>query len=482
MVLETALSKLLTFRQGIFLTVFGGVAVLMDLLDAISSNTTASSVVELSLTPQFRRRYGSLYRGISHFLDGSSEVESDQKRLQKEKQWLQVMKEHLPIPQTRKWVLLATDVTPTPRPFASTLSDRSVVYSPNAVLSNKPIAVGHQYSHLVLLPVKTPGQKSPWVVPLSARRVPSQQTGTEVASEQLDTLFKEAILPPGKLCVHVGDTAYSSAKFVHQTARHKDVVQIARVRCDRVFYRTAVLDNAVAGAGHPHWFGEAFDLKNADAWGKPNEQLSVAHTTGNGKTFTVQIQAWHNLLMRGKKKLPMHQHPFTLIRVLWLNADGTPAFKRAMWLIAVGDRRHELSGTEIWQAYAQRYDIEHYFRFGKQRLLMASFQTPEVEHEENWQQLIIMAYVQLFLASSLVQTLPRPWESKIITPEQSSPSPSQVQRDLGRIIRQLGSPADDPKPRGNSKGRAHGKKQNPRKRHPVVLKGKKIKIPKKEDA
>jgi hypothetical protein len=44
-----------------------------------------------------------------------------------------------------------------------------------------------------------------------------------------------------------------------------------------------------------------------------------------------------------------------------------------------------------------------------------------VEHEENWQQLIIMAYVQLFLASSLVQTLPRPWESKIITPEQSSP-------------------------------------------------------------
>ena len=64
MVLETALSKLLTFRQGIYLTVFGGVAVLMDLLDAISSNTTASSVVELSLTPQFRRRYGSLYRGI----------------------------------------------------------------------------------------------------------------------------------------------------------------------------------------------------------------------------------------------------------------------------------------------------------------------------------------------------------------------------------------------------------------------------------
>ena len=436
--------------------------------------------MELSLTPPFRRGYGSLYRGISDFVDGCSELESDTKRLQKEKQYLQIMKEHLPIPKTRKWVLLATDVTPLPRAFSYALWDRSVVYSPNAVLSNKPIAVGHQYSHVVVLPEKTPGQKSPWVVPLSVCRVKSQQTGTEVASKQLDTLFKEAIFPPGKLCVHVADTAYSCVKFVHQTARHKDVVQIARVRCDRVFYRAAVLDNAAAG--HPKWFGEAFDLKKAESWGTPNEQLSVAHTTGNGKTFTVQIQAWHNLLMRGKKKLPMHQHPFTLVRVLWFKADGTPAFKRAMWLMAAGDRRYELSGTEIWQAYAQRYDIEHYFRFGKQRLLMASFQTPEVEHEESWQQLITMAYVQLFLASSLTQTLPRPWESKIVTPEQSFPSPSQVQRDLGRIIRQLGSPAADPKPRGNSKGRAHGQKQNPRKRHPVVLKGKKIKIPKKEDA
>jgi hypothetical protein len=480
--LETALSNLQKFRQNMYLNVFGGVAVLMDLLDAIGSNTTASSVAQLSLTPQFRRGYGSLYGGISDFVDGCSELERDTKRLQKEQQYLQAIKEYLPIPQTRKWVLVATDVTPLPRPFASALSDRSVVYAPNPVLDNKPIAVGHQYSHMVLLPEKSPSQKSPWVVPLSARRVQSQQTGTEVASEQLAMLIKEAFLPLGEVVVHVGDTAYGCRKYVHQTARHKDVVQIARVRCDRVFYRAALLDSAVTGVGHPKWFGQAFNLKNTDAWGTPNEQFSLPHTTGNGKTFTVEVRAWHNLLMRGKKELPMHQHPFTLIRVLWLKADGTPAFKRAMWIMAAGDRRHELSGVEIWQAYAQRYDIEHYFRFGKQRLLMASFQTPEVEHEENWQQLVIMAYVQLFLASSLAQTLPRPWEKKNTTTAQSTPSPSLVQRDLGRIIRQIGSPAGDPKPRGNSKGRAHGQKQNPRKRHPVVLKGKKIKIPKKEDA
>ncbi len=54
-----------------------------------------------------------------------------------------------------------------------------------------------------------------------------------------------------------------------------------------------------------------------------------------------------------------------------------------MWLIVMGKRRHELSLVETWGAYGQRYDVEHYFRFGKQRLLMASYQTSNVEHEEN---------------------------------------------------------------------------------------------------
>ncbi len=32
----------------------------------------------------------------------------------------------------------------------------------------------------------------------------------------------------------------------------------------------------------------------------------------------------------------------------------------------------------------QRYDMEHLFRFGKQKLLMTAYSTPDVEHEENW--------------------------------------------------------------------------------------------------
>ena len=40
----------------------------MELLDSLASNLQASSVVELSLNPLFRRNYNSLYKGIQDFL------------------------------------------------------------------------------------------------------------------------------------------------------------------------------------------------------------------------------------------------------------------------------------------------------------------------------------------------------------------------------------------------------------------------------
>ncbi len=55
-----------------------------------------------------------------------------------------------------------------------------------------------------------------------------------------------------------------------------------------------------------------------------------------------------------------------------------------MWFIVMGKRRHELTLKHIYQAYDTRYNIEHFFRFGKQELLPTSFQTTEVAREERW--------------------------------------------------------------------------------------------------
>ena len=86
--------------------------------------------------------------------------------------------------------------------------------------------------------------------------------------------------------------------------------------------------------------------------------------------------------MRGGKKLPMHQHPFTLVKIRLYNQIGKALFQKPLWLIVMGDRRMELSLLDIYQADLQRYDLEHFFRFGKQKLLLDKFQIPDDEHEE----------------------------------------------------------------------------------------------------
>ena len=98
------------------------------------------------------------------------------------------------------------------------------------------------------------------------------------------------------------------------------------------------------------------------------------------------------MLMRGSRDCPMHRQPFSLMQIQVTTTEGMRIWK-PMWLIMIGQRRHELSIAEVYQAYRQRYDIEHLLRFSKQKLLLNAITTPEVKYEENWVQLSFLAYV-----------------------------------------------------------------------------------------
>ena len=71
-----------------------------------------------------------------------------------------------------------------------------------------------------------------------------------------------------------------------------------------------------------------------------------------------------------------------------------------MFLIVIGAHRNQLSPLQSWHSYRRRFELEHTFRFEKQNLLLNDFQTPELEHEENWVTLVMLAYVQLWVAHS----------------------------------------------------------------------------------
>jgi hypothetical protein len=297
--------------------------------------------------------------------------------------------------------------------------------------------------------------------------------------KQIDVLMDEKLPFRADLCVNTGDSVYSAVTALGPVAekKYENLVIAARSRGNRVFYRQPPPVDEKWRQGHPTWYGERFALKDSSTWGEPDRVEETTFTTCKGRTYRVQLEGWNDMLMRGKRDLPMHKHPFTLIRARVLDENGQPVYKHTMWLIVVGERRHELSLVDAWEAYGRRYDVEHYFRFGKQRMLMASYFTPEVEHEENWAQIVALAIVQLWLARHIAEAMPRQWERYLPETESEVASPSTVQRDFGRIIRQIGTPAQPPKPRGKSPGRAKGDQPPPRERHPVIKKGKKASKP-----
>jgi len=476
---DTAIAGLRQFRQSVFQRVFENKAVMLDLLDAVCSNTTAKSVVELSLNSQFRWKYSSLYQGIESFVKPEKDQETP--HIQKEKAYLRVINEHLPSIWPEGFIVIGSDCTSISRRFAKTLKDCGVVYSPNAILNNKPITIGHQYSHLALLPYKTEQQKSSWVVPLSVRRVASAEKSVTVASQQVSTFLEEMVLKLEQLVLHVGDCAYSDALFSSPLRLHSNVVCIARVRNNRVFYFLPPVSTHHE-KGHPTWYGSKFSLMDSSTWGDPQQEERVPYTTHQGKTYTLHVQAWENLIMKAPQTLEMHKHPFTLVRVECLTAEGNLLHKKPMWLMISGQNRDQITALSATKVYHQRYDLEHFFRFGKQHLLMDAFQTPEVDREENWQMLSMLAYAQLFIAQPLAEVLPRPWESKKVVLETSLCSPSCVQRDFARITQQIGRLTLDPKPRGKSSGRPKGKKGTQRQKEIWVIKGKKNKKSKPKEA
>lgn len=443
----------------------------MDLLDALCSNDRGPSVVELSLNPLFRRKHGALYKAIGETFTPSLLEEDVAQSPEKHSALIELIAQIVPLPEQRSFHLWGLDCTPLPRPYSPTLEDRGMVYQPTPIKGNKPITIGHSYSMLASLPERQ-DKDAPWTIPMDIRRVPSELTGKTVGQTQVKTVLSNPDSPWfDKLSVLVVDSDYGNKQFLGPLHDQNNLVTVARVRSNRVFYQSPPPSSAPPRRGHPTWYGERFDLKDEDNWHPPDEIAHTSYQTRRGRTIEVTISAWPQMLMRGDKNNPMHQRPFTLLRIESVDASGELVFK-PMWLIVLGRRQGELSPLTAYQAYHQRFDLEHTFRFQKQNLLLSAFETTDVEHEQSWVQFVMLAYIQLWAAHVLALILPRPWESYLNINSSARVSPSKVQQDWNRIISQLGSPASSPKPRGKSSGRLLGQTQTPRPRLPVIKKGK----------
>jgi hypothetical protein len=181
------------------------------------------------------------------------------------------------------------------------------------------------------------------------------------------------------------------------------------------------------------------------------------------------------MLMRQKKGIQLNEYPFRVIRTEIIDEQGNVVFNRPMWLMVTGKRQSELSLIQIWQSYGRRYDIEHFFKFGKSRLLLDKFKTPDTTHEESWWKISCLSFAQLYMARELASNMPAPWEKYLPSMQKNETvkSARQVQKSFNRITAGTGTPAIAPKPRGKQLGRQKGTHPPRRTRCPVIVKGKK---------
>ena len=390
--------------------------------------------------------------------------------------------------------LLNTDITPLFCPHSPTLPQRRYVYQPNnQVKGNRPVEVGYELS-TVGLSCRQPfyGISEPsWNPPLSMRLLPYGENKNSFTARQVNELLDNKALPIHKsLTVNTLDSNYSSPEYIASTHHQDDLVNIIRLPSNRNVWkqltRQEVEDRRKSNQdnrGADSVYGEQFKLNKVEQWGKTqlDEQIRFGTKLANGKKVIVQVDIWEDMMLRSKRGHSMKDKPFRLICIQLLNPKtGLPIFKKKMWLGVWGKRRKEITGEEIYWAYRNRYDIEHFFRFGKQKLLLDKYQTPDEEHLQNWMEIVSLAYWLLFVGKEEAKHDCRKWQQydkhhKNRIKHNLNVTPSQVQLQMTGII--LGFEQTDflPKVQIKGKGRQKGHQQPKRERFPVLKKSKKRK-------
>jgi hypothetical protein len=85
----------------------------------------------------------------------------------------------------------------------------------------------------------------------------------------------------------------------------------------------------------------------------------------------VWVRAWYKLHFKKLATLIG-----TLVQVEFLKEDGTPCYKRPMWLFWTGLQSIALS--DLCRMYLWRFAIEHMFRFLKQHMGLNSNRSPNL--------------------------------------------------------------------------------------------------------
>jgi len=426
----------------------------MNLLDALCS-FDANSVIELSLSPFFERSHASVSRAIQDYNSGRQGEHVD---IQDD--FIPMLKERALSRWDLPYHMFAIDVSPIPRPYASNLKERQIVHANNPTPGQKPIAVGHQVSCLA---ATAPGELA---LPLSLKRVPLDVSQTDFGLEQAETVGNHINDKP---CLMACDAKYSNRESLYRAYDWSNNVLLTRLSPTRKFYqRHEYNPKDISRRGPTPKYGTPFKLSEPDTHPTPDDTTKIIFHKTDNTDWRLKIERFDNLLIRGKKDLPLHDKPMSIFKITVFDQAGSPLYREPLWLVGVGHKVKSIALEYIFLAYHLRFDIEHWFRFAKRHLLLDQFQSADLEHIENWLLYPMLATHQLDCARDVVTECHRPWE----TTNQNKPlAAAQIKRGMGQVLHAVGTPAGPPKTRGIGSGRAVGSKNvEQREKSPIQFK------------
>ena len=407
---------------------------LFELADALTCESTARSLPELSLSPHFRRQWPSVYAALQ---DGKIESQ----------RWSQIWTAAL-LSEHEGPVWISIDATSIARPEAETSPDRGIIYVSNLPHAKRPVSVGWQFSTVMLLPHR----RSSWGAILSQERIASKETAVGVGVGQLEHL--RPLLPNGVRLL--ADRWYPTGPFLLACQR-LEMEALMRLKRNRKLYRAAPPPEA-GKRGAPRKDGTLFQGSKPETWGEPDEVWQGTDEAGK----PIQVFAWHQLHFRQARECEV-----SVYRVLRERAKGSKRDPKESWFCWRGSKPLPL--CEVVSTYRYRFSHEHTYRFLKQDLFWTKARVRSPEQFERWSLIVATAMNQLVLARELGEASFRPWERR-----QEVVTPRQVRRCMPAILAQLGTPTRVPKTRGKSPGRAKGTRMTKAKRYSVIRKPKPV--------
>jgi hypothetical protein len=279
-----AWERLRHFRNGLYASLGLRQDSLFELVDAALTAAHRSTLVRLSLTAAFRRRWPSTCDALA---DGSIDVVAMRALC------AQTLDDSAIVDGRPLW---AIDGTNWPRPAARTSAERTWEYRPLPGWPQSGVVPAWAYQWLVAVP----DVAGSWVLPLDVqRRGPTAKSATQVALEQIAAVRAAQPTAAPRPVVTL-DSGYDLETLARASI---DADLVVRLIKSRVVYRSPVRR---AGRGRPALHGTPFRLTDRRTHGKPRQSVRMDHPLYGA----VQIDAWSDLHVRGAPAAP-----FSVIRV-----------------------------------------------------------------------------------------------------------------------------------------------------------------------